>query len=67
MDYTLGPIPPEEAQELTKEMTALLAKYDAEMQVVSQIQLYKRIPKDIVSPIQQHDLDTGEEKGFTAA
>ena len=64
-DFTLGLLPPDEAAKLTEEMTALLAKYDAEMQVVSQITLYKRIRKDgIVSPIQQDDIkDNGE--GFS--
>lgn len=68
-DFTLGPLPPDEAQKLSAEMQALLAKYDAEMQVVSQIQLFKRIPIDsgIISPLQANDIKDDKEGGFTQA
>ena len=42
-EYHLEEMPPEEGIALTKDLQAVLEKYDAEMQVTSTIQLMKRV------------------------
>ena len=65
-DYELVEFPKEEADKLTKELQDVLAKYNGEMGVTSTITLLKRVPKEIISPIQPNgngdNTDTKEEK-----
>lgn len=62
--YRLEELPKEEGDKLTKELQNVLAKYDAEMQVTSKIEILKRVPiksESVISPIQLNDGDSGKE------
>lgn len=58
-DYTLEEPSKEESEALTKDLQEVLAKHNCEMGVSSSINLLKRVPKDILSPIQNNE---GEDK-----
>ncbi len=57
-NYDLKELSKEEGEALTKDMQEVLVKHGCEMSVVASIQLLKRVPKDIVSPIQPDDLNS---------
>jgi len=61
-DYTLAELSPEDAANLTRELQEVLAKYDAEMGVASQINLMQRVPKEEGTPsfLTKEDLDNGD-------
>lgn len=57
--YTLEDLTPEEAENLTKEITEVLAKYNAEIGVTSKINIMKRVEdtkggEEIISPLQSN-------------
>lgn len=57
--YTLADLTPEEAESLTKEITEVLAKYNAEIGVTSKINIMKRVEdtkggEEIISPLQSN-------------
>lgn len=49
-EYTLTELDPNEAAELTKELQAVLEKYDAEIGVSSAINIMKRVPLETKEP-----------------
>jgi hypothetical protein len=68
--YSLREMDKEEGAKLTAELQAVLAKYDAEMGVSSNIELLKRVAtptntteEPIVSPLQQDDLGNDNTSG----
>lgn len=57
--HTLEDLTPEEAENLTKEITEVLAKYNAEIGVTSKINIMKRVEdtkggEEIISPLQSN-------------
>lgn len=49
---TLRELDPETAKKVTEELTAVLAKYNCEMGVTSNINILKRVEEPVLSPIQ---------------
>lgn len=64
MEYTTRELTPEEGKALTDDITALLEKHNAEIGVISSIQLLKRVPTDTPSPYGNTE-ETTEEKPDT--
>lgn len=67
MEYTLGEPSAEESTQVTEELKAVLEKYDCEMQVISTINILKRIypnKEDIVieSPYNGTDITENKEE-----
>ena len=69
MPYKLDELNPDEAKALTKELQDVLAKYDCEIGIQSQMTIMKRVPatpgEPILSPIQPNG-DNGTDKGEAA-
>lgn len=61
MEYTTRELTKEEGDALTKELQEVLERHNAEMSVMSVIQLLKREPKDIPSPF----ITDGDTNGTT--
>lgn len=59
-EYHLEELSPEDADALTKEMQAVLEKYDAELGIKSMIEIMKRVPVGIPSPLTHEDLEENE-------
>lgn len=57
LPYSLEELSPEDSKNLTDELQAVLAKYDAEMGVTSHINIMKRVHP---SPLSREDLDNDE-------
>ncbi len=59
-DYTLEELSVEDADNLTRELQQVLEKYGAEMGVVSNINLMKRVPVEgVLSPLTMEDIENG--------
>ena len=50
MEHITRELTKEEGDALTKDLQDVLEKHNAEMGVISSIQLLKRVPKEIISP-----------------
>jgi len=59
--YTTVPLEKEEFEALSKEMTALLEKYNCEIGITSNLQMLKRIPQPVESPYATTTETTKEE------
>lgn len=71
MDYTLEDMAVDEAKAITEELQGVLAKYNAEMSVTSNINIMKRVPMkspdgSVLSPIQPNGTDQGNTPSTTA-
>lgn len=67
MPETLNELTPEEQKNLTEEITAVLAKYNAEMGVSSHIEMWKRAPETgIPSPLTHEDIEHGDNNAETS-
>lgn len=62
MEYTTRELTKEEGNVLTKDLQDVLEKHNAEMGVVSSIQLLKRVPKEIISPFMPKTDGTNPDK-----
>lgn len=52
MDYTTTELSEQEIADVTKELQEVLAKYNCEMQVISNIHILKRVPVEVAEKVE---------------
>jgi len=65
-DYDLVEMEPERGKELTDKIQALLQEYDAEMGVKTEIHIWARKPKPILSPAEFQPGNNNDGESTTA-